>query len=108
MQLREEKAPAPKDHEVLIRIYATTVVKEDPDFRASTGFNGFLKSRNPILGQKLFGETEEVGTSVIRFRPGDQVFGIGTFGAFAEYKWMPEDGALALQPVITIGCYDWS
>lgn len=98
LQLREEKTPSPKDHEVLIRIYATTVVKEDPDLRASPGFNGFLKPRNPILGQELAGEIEEVGSSVTRFRPGDQVFGIDMFGAYAEYKCMPEDGALAIKP----------
>jgi len=90
--------PTPKDDEVLIKIYATTVVKEDPDMRASPGFNGILKPRNPILGQELAGEVEAVGRNVTRFRPGDQVFGIGAFGAYAEYKCMPEDGALARKP----------
>jgi NADPH:quinone reductase-like Zn-dependent oxidoreductase len=90
--------PEPGDHEVLIRIHATTVVKEDPDMRASPGINGFLKPRNPILGQELAGVIEETGSRVTRFRPGDQVFGIDMFGAYAEYKCMPEDGALAIKP----------
>jgi NADPH:quinone reductase-like Zn-dependent oxidoreductase len=98
LQLQEVAKPTPKDNEVLIRIYATTVVKEDPDMRASPGFNGILKPRNPILGQELSGEVEAVGRDVTRFRPGDQVFGIGAFGAYAEYKCMPENGALALKP----------
>jgi NADPH:quinone reductase-like Zn-dependent oxidoreductase len=98
-RLNEVKKPEPKAHEVLIRVYATTVVKEDPDFRASPGFNGFLKPRNPILGQELAGVIEAVGRSTTRFRPGDQVFGIDAFGAYAEYKCMPEDGALAIKPV---------
>jgi len=98
LQLREMAKPTPKDDEVLIKIYATTVVKEDPDMRASPGFNGILKPRNPILGQELAGEVEAVGRNVTRFRPGDQVFGIGAFGAYAEYKCMPEDGALARKP----------
>lgn len=98
LQLKEVKTPEPKEHEVLIRIYATTVVKEDPDMRASPGFNGFLKPRNPILGQELAGEVEVIGSAVTRFKPGDQVFGIDSFGAYAEYKCMPEDKALALKP----------
>ena len=98
LQLQEVEKPTPKDNEVLIKIYATTVVKEDPDWRASPGFNGFLKPRNPILGQELAGEVEAIGRDVTRFRPGDQVFGIDTFGAYAEYKCMPEDGALAIKP----------
>jgi len=99
LQLQEVRKPTPKDNEVLIKIYATSVVKEDPDMRASPGFNGFLKPRNSILGQELAGEVESIGKNVTRFRPGDQVFGIDMFGAYAEYKCMPENGALAIKPV---------
>jgi len=98
LHLQEVEKPTPKANEVLIRIYATTVVKEDPDMRASPGFNGFLKPRHPILGQELAGEVESTGRNVTRFSPGDQVFGIDMFGAHAEYKCMPEDGALAIKP----------
>jgi len=99
LHLQEVEKPSPKANEVLIKIVATTVVKEDPDMRASPGFNGFLKPRNPILGQELAGEIESIGKAVTRFKPGDQVFGIDSFGAYAEYKCLPEDGALAIKPV---------
>lgn len=99
LQLREVEKPTPKDNEVLIKIVATTVVKEDPDMRAAPGFNGFLKPRNPILGQELAGEVEAIGKTVTRFKPGDPVFGIDAFGAHAEYKCMSENGTLALKPV---------
>ena len=98
LHLQEVEKPTPKDKEVLIKIHATTVVKEDPDLRASPGFNGVLKPRHPILGQELAGEVEAIGNAVTRFKPGDQVFGIDMFGAYAEYKCMPENGALAMKP----------
>lgn len=98
LYIQEAIKPIPKANEVLIKIHATTVVKEDPDMRASPGFNGFLKPRNPILGQELAGEVEAIGNAVTRFRPGDQVFGMDMFGAYAEYKCMPENGALAIKP----------
>jgi NADPH:quinone reductase-like Zn-dependent oxidoreductase len=98
LHLQEVEKLTPKANEVLIKIYATTVVKEDPDMRASPGFNGFVKPRNPILGQELAGEIESIGRDVTRFKPGDQVFGFDMFGAYAEYKCMPENGALAIKP----------
>ncbi len=99
LQLREVEKPTPKEDEVLIRIYATTVVAEDPGMRSSPGFNGLRKPKNPILGQELAGEIETVGNDVKRFTKGDQVYGIDSFGACAEYKCMPEKGALASKPV---------
>ncbi len=99
LQLKEVEKPTPKENEVLIKIFATTVVKEDPDMRASPGFNGLLKPRNPILGQELAGVVEAIGRKVTRFSPGDQVYGMDMFGAYAEYKCMPENGALVIKPV---------
>jgi len=98
LQLQEVEKPTPKANEALIKIHATTVVKEDPDWRRSLGFNGILKPRHPILGQELAGEVEAIGRDVTRFKPGDQIFGMDAFGAYAEYKCMPENGTLAIKP----------
>jgi NADPH:quinone reductase-like Zn-dependent oxidoreductase len=100
LQLKEVEKPAPKDNEVLIRIYATTVATEDPGVRSSPGFNGLRKPKIPILGEYLAGEIELVGKDVERFRKGDQVYAHTgmRYRTYAEYTCMPEEGALASKP----------
>ncbi|MBW7881163.1 MAG: NAD(P)-dependent alcohol dehydrogenase [Caldilineaceae bacterium] len=110
LELREVEKPSPKDKEVLIKIHATTVTSGD--WRARTlkvplGFGllsrlffGVRKPRQPILGTELAGEIEAVGKDVSKFKVGDQVFAFSgaRMGCHAEYRCMPEDGAVALKP----------
>src|SRR6266571_4718080 len=110
LQLQEVAKPAPKDNEVLIRIYATTVTAADCDLRGLKVprafrlplriYLGRIRPGPIILGQELAGEIEAVGKDVKRFRKGDQVFGWSGLGlgAYAEYKCLPEDGVLAIKP----------
>jgi NADPH:quinone reductase-like Zn-dependent oxidoreductase len=110
LQLQEVAKPAPKDNEVLIRIYATAVTSSDCIIR---GFKisirswilgrllvGLTKPRKPILGLVLAGEIETVGKDVKRFQTGDQVYAFTRFrfGAYAEYTCLPEDSVMALMP----------
>src|SRR6266571_4404869 len=110
LQLQEVAKPAPKDNEVLIRIYATTVTAADCELRGLKVplafrlplriYLGRIRPGPIILGQELAGEIEAVGKEVTRFRKGDQVFGWSGLGlgAYAEYTCLPEKGVLAIKP----------
>jgi NADPH:quinone reductase-like Zn-dependent oxidoreductase len=111
LKLKEVEKPTPKNSEVLIRVYATTVATGDANVRGFVfvppGFGllarlmfGIRKPKKTILGFELAGEVEAVGKDVKLFKKGDQVFGIDGigYGAYAEYKCQPEEGALAIKP----------
>ncbi len=111
LQLREVDKPVPRDNEVLIRVYATSVTTGDCNARNAVfvpaGFGllqrlvfGLRTPKRPILGVELAGEIAAIGQNVTQFRPGAQVFGLDgvRLGAYAEYKCMPEAGGLALKP----------
>lgn len=110
LQLIEVAKPTPRNHEILIKTHATTVTSADWRVRSlnvPVGFGfisrlvfGVSRPRQPILGTEIAGEIESVGKDVSKFKVGDQVFAFSDtgMGCHAEYKCMPEDGAVALKP----------
>ena len=111
LELRDAPKPDPKDREVLVRIHATTVTRGDSRMRSFTVppqqwlfarlYLGIFKPRRPILGMELSGVVEATGRHATRFKPGDAVFAstfeVG-FGAYADYKCMPEGGLMPHKP----------
>lgn len=94
LQLQEVARPTPKDHEVLIRIHATTAAVTNLQLRRSK------TPRLIIPGQDLAGEIEAVGSKVTRFRKGDQVIvwsGL-RLGTYAEYTCLPEKAVVFIKP----------
>lgn len=109
LEIREVQKPSPKANEVLIKIHATTVNRNDCGFRKPEypiiirPINGFFKPRRTILGTELAGVVEAIGSDVQIFKPGDAVFGLSAwiFGTHAEYICLPETGSIALKPINT-------
>jgi NADPH:quinone reductase-like Zn-dependent oxidoreductase len=111
LHLKEVDKPVPKDNEVLIRIYATTVTAGDCEIRSLKVHTsmwlvmriwmGIINPRNKILGTELAGKIEAIGQNVKLFKESDQVYGSSgvSFGTNAEYICLPEKGELAVKPV---------
>jgi len=108
--LKEVEKPTPKDNEVLIRIYGTTVTAGDTEIRGlkfpfamrllmRLGF-GFIRPRKKILGQELSGVIEAVGKEVKLFKAGDQIFAASAFkfGAYAQYICLPSKYVMTKKP----------
>lgn len=110
VELADVPTPVPSPSEILIKINATTVTAGDWRVRTLNmpkGLGliarpalGFTRPRQPILGTELAGTVATVGSDVTRFKPGDAVFAFpgGKMGCHAQYRTMPENGAVALKP----------
>ncbi|MEJ2251847.1 MAG: NAD(P)-dependent alcohol dehydrogenase [Candidatus Lokiarchaeota archaeon] len=112
LKIKEIEKPSPKPNEVLIKVHATSVTRGDVIVRSgkhpTSKFQtlmlhlmlGVRKPKRSVLGMELSGEIEAVGDDVKSYKKADAVFGSTEFkfGAYAEYKCLPENGILVLKP----------
>ena len=105
LQLKEVEKPTPKNNEVLIRVYATTVNRTDCAMLRAKPFimrffTGLFKPKIPVLGTEVAGNIEAVGKDVMSFKVGDKVFGFddGGLSSHAQYITLSENKALTTIP----------
>lgn len=89
LELRDVDMPLIEDHQVLLRVHASSVNPAEwygvtgPFFARAFG-GGLRKPKSATVGADVAGRVEGVGKDVTEFQPGDEVF--GTSGAaWAEY-----------------------
>jgi NADPH:quinone reductase-like Zn-dependent oxidoreductase len=96
LELKEIDKPVVGDDDVLVRVHAAGVdqgvwhlVTGLPYLLRIVGF-GLRRPRTRVPGLDVAGRVEAVGRNVIRFQPGDEVFGTCS-GSYAEYACAQQD-----------------
>jgi NADPH:quinone reductase-like Zn-dependent oxidoreductase len=103
LQHKEVEKPTPKDDEVLVKVYATTVNRTDSaTIRAIPFFariiTGLFKPKKQTPGTEFAGEIKEIGKDVISLTVGDRVFGFDDQGSesHAQYLKISEDNVVTI------------
>src|SRR5437660_5168167 len=99
LQFGDVEKPEVGDDEVLVRVYAAGVDRGVWHLMTGLAYPmrlmyGLRKPKRPVPGMDVAGIVEAVGGNVTRFKPGDEVFGIGK-GTFAEYARASENKLVA-------------
>jgi NADPH:quinone reductase-like Zn-dependent oxidoreductase len=110
VRVEEVAKPSPRPDEVLIRVHASTLSAADHRARSRTvpaGLEiptalglGVFRPRNRVLGMDVAGVVEATGSTVSKFRVGDEVVAMlgAKFGGHAEYVTVAEDAAITAKP----------
>jgi len=101
LQFTDVEKPTPDENQVLVKVIAASAnpldwhrIRGQP-FLVRMG-EGLRKPKNQKLGADIAGRVDGVGKNVTEFKPGDEVFGVGS-GGFAEYA-LAGKSKLALKP----------
>jgi NADPH:quinone reductase-like Zn-dependent oxidoreductase len=105
LELREVEKPVPGDHEILVRVRATTVNRTDCHNLSGKPYImrfplGIFKPGKSIMGTEFAGDIEAIGGKVNSFKTGDRIFGFDDLGigAYAEYMVIPENNGFLTIP----------
>jgi NADPH:quinone reductase-like Zn-dependent oxidoreductase len=108
LTFRDIDKPVIGANDVLVRVRAAGVNPADWALVGGLPYiarplYGLGKPKNRVRGTDVAGEVQAIGTSVTRFRPGDEVFGWSGHlgGAFAEYVSVAEDALVSIPPNLT-------
>lgn len=102
--MEEVERPRPTDEEVLVRVHASTVRREDAmrvrsrEYWFTRAFSGIRRPRRTSFGSEFAGRVEDIGAAVSEFRTDDDVFGSAA-GSNAEYVTVRESGVIAPKPI---------
>lgn len=105
LQLKEVVKPVPKDNELLVKVFASTVNRTDcATVRAKPFFmrlaTGLFKPKKETPGSDFAGQIEATGKDVTAFKAGDRVFGFDDSGlrSHAQYLTLADDKAILKIP----------
>ena len=93
LTIQEVSVPQPKDEEVLVRVYATTVNRSDCGILSGKPFlirffTGLFKPKHQTPGTDFAGKVEAVGKNVDQFKVGDDVWGLNDEGLSSHAEYM--------------------
>ncbi|WP_373550505.1 NAD(P)-dependent alcohol dehydrogenase [Haliscomenobacter sp.] len=105
LSVGEVPQPVPGAHEILVRVYATTVNRTDCAVLtgwplAIRAFTGLSKPKLPITGTDFAGQVVGLGQEVNNFKIGDKVWGFNDngLGSHAQYLCIAASGNVLEMP----------
>jgi NADPH:quinone reductase-like Zn-dependent oxidoreductase len=97
--------PRPQDHEILVKIFASSATKADSMMRQGTPrwarvFLGLTKPKYSITGTGYAGVVTEIGKNITQFNVGDKVFGESgmKMSTNAEYVTVASSSLIVRKP----------
>ena len=116
LKVENVEKPVPNDNQILVKVRAASLNFIDPGLmrgpiplRLMAG-TGLRKPKKTRFGNDLAGQVEAVGKNVTKFKPGDDVFGVGRT-TIAEYACASERGLVIKPANVTFeqaGCVAWA